>query len=43
MNLPNNMEDFEQQMELFKTKGFIILEEDGEIVAKRNNETIILV
>ena len=43
MNLPQNMEDFEQQMELFKVKGFIIVEEDGEIVAKNGNKTIILV
>lgn len=43
MNLPQNMEDFEQQMELFKTKGFVIVEEDGEIVAKNGNKIIVLV
>lgn len=43
MNLPQNMEDFEQQMELFKVKGFIIVEEDGEIVAKNGSTNIILV
>ena len=43
MNLPQNMEDFEQQMELFKAKGFTIVEENGELVAKNGNKTIILV
>lgn len=43
MNLPQNMEDFEQQMELFKAKGFTIVEEDGEIVAKKGNKIIVLV
>ena len=44
MSLPQNMEDFEQQMELFKVKGFTIVEDSKlGVCAKKGNTTIILV
>lgn len=44
MNLPQNMEDFEQQMELFKAKGFVVVNDDKlGVCAKRGRTTIILV
>lgn len=42
MVMPSNMEEFEEQMDIFQKKGFKLEEKNNRFVAKRDNTIVYL-